>query len=131
MGALEDAKKQAEEMVQKAMQQHQDAGGQFANPNFAAAQAEVDAVRGEAANLDTNDPMFAPVDGFSYDDYIALCVKMQPAGLDTAKQEEIAAANGLSPEKWKTVSEGFTQRCIENQAFARRLGMDVMAADAG
>jgi hypothetical protein len=28
------------------------------------------------------------------------------------------------------VSDGYTKRCMENQQFARRLGMDVMAGDA-
>jgi hypothetical protein len=55
---------------------------------------------------------------------------MQPAGTDTAKQLEIAKANGFTEEQWKKVSDGYTQRCVENPVFARRLGMDVIAADA-
>ena len=127
MGALEDAEKQAEEMMKQAMAQGQAQGGAFANPNIAAAQAEVAAIRQETAELDLNDPAFAPIEGVSYDDYVALCVKMQPAGADAAKQEEIAVANGFTKEKWKTVSDGYTQRCIANPVFARRLGQDVLA----
>ena len=131
MGAIEDAKKAAEEAVQAAMQQAQAAGGGFANNNIAAAQAESAAAKAGSENMDMNDPIFAPVDGVSYDDYVALCVKMQPAGADTAKQTEIAVANGFTEDKWKAVSAEFTQRCTQNQNFARKLGMDVMAADAG
>jgi hypothetical protein len=130
MGKLDDARKQAEEMMQQAMTQGQAQGGQYAAANIAAAQAESAAVKNEAAALDKNDPMFAPIEGVSYDDYVALCVKMQPAGTDTAKQLEIAKANGYDEAKWKAVSDGYTQRCMQNQQFARRLGMDVMAADA-
>jgi len=131
MGKLDDARKQAEEMMQQAMTQGQAQGGQYAAANIAAAQAESAAVKNEAAALDKNDPMFAPIEGVSYDDYVALCVKMQPAGTDTAKQLEIAKANGYDEAKWKAVSEGYTKRCMENQQFARRLGMDVMAGDKG
>ena len=131
MGALEDAKKQAEEAVQAAMRQGQMQGGAYANANIAAAQAETAAVKNEAAAISKDDPMFAPIEGVAYDDYVALCVKMQPAGADTAKQLEIAKAEGWSEEKWKKVSDGYTKRCMENQQFARRLGMDVMAADKG
>jgi hypothetical protein len=131
MGKLDDARKQAEEMMQQAMAQGQAQGGQYAAANIAAAQAESNAVKAEAAALDKNDPMFAPIEGVSYDDYVALAVKMQPAGTDTAKQLEIAKANGYDEAKWKAVSEGYTKRCMENPQFARRLGMDVMAADAG
>jgi len=123
MGALEDAQKQADEMMKQAMAQ----GGQYAAANIAVGQAESAAVKQEAAELDLNDPAFAPIEGVSYDDYVALCVKMQPAGADAAKQEEIAVANGFTKEKWKTVSDGYTQRCIANPVFARRLGQDVMA----
>jgi hypothetical protein len=130
MGKLDDARKQAEEMMQQAMTQGQAQGGQYAAANIAAAQAESAAVKNEAAALDKNDPMFAPIEGVSYDDYVALCVKMQPAGTDTAKQLEIAKANGYDEAKWKAVSDGYTQRCMQNQQFARRIGMDVMAADA-
>jgi len=129
MGALEDAKKQAEEAVQAAMRQGQMQGGAYANANIAQAQAESAAVKNEAAAISKDDPMFAPIEGVAYDDYIAICVKMQPAGADTAKQLEIAKAEGWSEEKWKKVSDGYTKRCMENQQFARRLGMDVMAAD--
>lgn len=129
MGKLDDARKQAEEMMQQAMTQGQAQGGGFAAANIAAAQAESAAVKNEAAALDKNDPMFAPIEGVSYDDYVALCVKMQPAGTDTAKQLEIAKANGYDEAKWKAVSDGYTKRCMENQQFARRLGMDVMAGD--
>jgi hypothetical protein len=129
MGKLDDAKKQAEEMMQQAMTQGQAQGGQYAAANIAAAQAESAAVKNEAAALDKNDPMFAPIEGVSYDDYVALCVKMQPAGTDSAKQLEIAKANGYDEATWKAVSDGYTQRCMENQQFARRLGMDVMAGD--
>ena len=128
MGALEDAKKQAEEAVQAAMRQGQMQGGAYANANIAAAQAESAAVKNEAAAISKDDPMFAPIEGVAYDDYVALCVKMQPAGADTAKQLEIAKGEGWSEEKWKKVSDGYTKRCMENQQFARRLGMDVMAA---
>ena len=128
MGALEDAKKQAEEAVQAAMRQGQMQGGAYANANIAAAQAETAAVKNQAAAISKDDPMFAPIEGVAYDDYIAICVKMQPAGADTAKQLEIAKAEGWSEEKWKKVSDGYTKRCMENQQFARRLGMDVMAA---
>jgi len=38
---------------------------------------------------------------------------MQPAGTDSAKQEEIAVANGLSKEQWKSMSDAFTKRCTE------------------
>ena len=130
MGKLDDARKQAEEMMQQAMTQGQAQGGAYAAANIAQAQAESAAVKNEAAALDKNDPMFAPIEGVSYDDYVALCVKMQPAGTDTAKQLEIAKANGYDEAKWKAVSDGYTQRCMQNQQFARRLGMDVMAADA-
>lgn len=129
MGKLDDARKQAEEMMQQAMTQGQAQGGQYAAANIAAAQAESAAVKQEAAALDKNDPMFAPIEGVSYDDYVALCVKMQPAGTDAAKQLEIAKANGYDEAKWKAVSDGYTKRCMENQQFARRLGMDVMAGD--
>jgi hypothetical protein len=128
MGALEDAKKQAEEAVQAAMRQGQMQGGAYANANIAAAQAETANVKNAAAAIPKDDPMFAPIEGVAYDDYIAICVKMQPAGADTAKQLEIAKAEGWSEEKWKKVSDGYTKRCMENQQFARRLGMDVMAA---
>ncbi len=131
MGKLDDARKQAEEMMQQAMTQGQAQGGQYAAANIAAAQAESAAVKNEAAALDKNDPMFAPIEGVSYDDYVALCVKMQPAGTDTAKQLEIAKANGYDEAKWKAVSDGYTKRCMEHQQFARRLGMDVMAGDKG
>jgi hypothetical protein len=127
MGAIEDAKKAAEEAVQAAMQQAQAAGGAYANNNIAAAQAESAAAKAGSANMDMSDPIFAPVDGVTYDDYVALCVKMQPAGVDTAKQTEIAVANGFTEEKWKSVSAEFTKRCTQNQNFARKLGMDVMA----
>jgi len=130
MGKLDDARKQAEEMMQQAMTQGQAAGGQYAAANIAQAQGEAAAVKYEAAALDKNDPMFAPIEGVAYDDYVALCVKMQPAGTDTAKQLEIAKANGYDEAKWKAVSDGYTQRCMQNQQFARRFGMDVMAADA-
>ena len=92
MGKLDDARKQAEEMMQQAMAQGQAQGGQYAAANIAAAQAESNAVKAEAAALDKNDPMFAPIEGVSYDEYVALAVKMQPAGTDTAKQLEIAQA---------------------------------------
>ena len=125
MGAIEDAQKAAQEAVSKAMAQ---AGN---NPaalnNLAAAQAESDAAKASSANMDTSGPEFQPVDGVSYDDYIALAVKMQPAGTDTAKQLEIAKANGFDEAKWKKVSDEFTKRCMANQQFARKLGMDVMA----
>ena len=130
MGKLDDARKQAEEMMQQAMTQGQAQGGQYAAMNIASAQAETANLKNEAAALDKNDPMFAPIEGVSYDDYVALCVKMQPAGTDTAKQLEIAKANGYDEAKWKAVSDGYTKRCMENQQFARRLGMDVMAGDA-
>jgi hypothetical protein len=42
----------------------------------------------------------------------------------------IAKANGYDEAKWKAVSDGYTQRCMQNQQFARRLGMDAMAGDA-
>jgi hypothetical protein len=129
MGAIEDAKKQAEEAVQAAMRQGQMQGGAYANANIATGMAESAAVKNEAAALSKDDPMFAAIDGVSYDDYIALCVKMQPAGADSAKQLEIAKANGFTEDKWKSVSDGYTKRCMENQQFARRLGMDVMAAE--
>jgi hypothetical protein len=130
MGALEDAQKQAEEMMKQMQQQAGMSGAGAAN--LAAAQAETDALKQQAAELDTkNDPAFAPIEGVAYDQYVALCVKMQPAGTDTAKQEEIAVANGLTKEQWKKVGDGFTKRCTENQQFARRLGMDVMAAAKG
>lgn len=126
MGKLDDARKQAEAMMQQAVQK----GGAFAAPGIAAAQADVAAIRGEAQAVDKDDPMFEPIEGVAYDEYVALCVKMQPAGADSAKQLEIAKANGFTEEQWKAVSDGYTQRCVQNQVFARRLGMDVMNADA-
>jgi len=126
MGKLDDARKQAEAMMQEALQQ----GSAFTAPNIAAAQADVAAIRGEAQAVDRDDPVFEPIDGVTYDEYVALCVKMQPAGADSAKQLEIAQANGFTEEKWKAVSDGYTQRCVQNQVFARRLGIDVMNADA-
>jgi hypothetical protein len=129
MGAIEDAQKAAQEAVSKAMAQ---AGN---NPaalnNLAAAQAETDAAKAGSAAMDTNGPDFQPIDGVSYDDYVALAVKMQPAGTDNAKILEIAKANGLDEAKWKKVSDGFTKRCTGNPQFARKLGMDVMAAAKG
>jgi hypothetical protein len=131
MGKLDDARKAAEAAMQQAMQQGQAAGGGYAAQNIAQAQAESLNVKNEAAALDTAiDPAFAPIEGVSYDDYVKLCVKMQPAGADTAKQYEIAAANGYDEATFKKVSDGYTKRCMENQQFARRLGMDVMAGDA-
>ena len=129
MGALEDAQKQAQDAVAQAMAQ---AGNNpAALANMAAAQADADAAKAGAASIDTSGPEFQPIDGVSYDDYIALCVKMQPAGTDTAKMVEIAKANGIDEAKWKSVSEGFTKRCTDNPQFARRFGMDVMAAAKG
>jgi hypothetical protein len=128
VGALEDAQKQAEEAVQAAMRQGQAQGGAYAAANIAQGLGETAAVKDAANAIPKDDPMFAPIEGVAYDDYIALCVKMQPAGADTAKQLEIAKAEGWSEEKWKKVSDGYTKRCMENQQFARRLGMDVMAA---
>lgn len=129
MGAIEDAQKEAEERMKQAMA----AAGN--NPYAQAAQAEAqgvaDARHAQAAELDPNAPEFQPIDGVSYDDYVKLCVKLQPAGTDPAKHEELAVANGLTKEQWKTVSEGFTQRCIANQTFALRLGNDVQAAEKG
>jgi ethanolamine utilization protein EutQ (cupin superfamily) len=127
MGAIEDAKKQAEAAVQAAMQQAQAQGGGFANMNIGAAQAESAMAKKQSADMDPNDPVFAPIEGVTYDQYVKLCVKMQPAGTDTAKQEEIAVANGLTKAQWKAVSEGMMERMKSNQNFARRLGMDVMA----
>jgi hypothetical protein len=131
MGIFKDAKKQADDAMQAAMGQAGAQGGAgWANQNLAAAQAETNAVKSEAAAIDVdNDPAFAPIEGVAYKDYIALCIKMQPAGADEAKQLEIAKANGYDEAKWKAVSGGYTKRCMENQKFARRLGMDVMAAD--
>ncbi len=131
MGLFKDAKKQADDAMQQAMQTAGAQGGAgWANQQMAAAQAETNAVKSEAAAIDVdNDPDFAPIEGVAYKDYVALCIKMQPAGTDEAKQLEIAKANGYDEAKWKAVSGGFTQRCMENQKFARRLGMDVMAAD--
>ena len=117
-------------MMQQAMQQGETHGGAFAAANIAAAQRDVAAKKDEAQGVDADDPMFAPIEGVSYDDYVTLCVKMQPAGTDTAKQLEIAKANGFTENTWKKVSDGYTQRCMQNQVFARRLGMDVMNADA-
>jgi hypothetical protein len=131
LGALEDARKQAEELVQQTMKQAQAQGGGFANANIAAAQAESAAAKQDAAGMDTSGPEFQPVEGVTYEQYVALCVKMQPAGTDTAKQTEIAVANGLTEEQWKKVGDAFTKRCIDNPKFARRLGMDVMAGDKG
>jgi hypothetical protein len=131
MGLFKDAKKQADDAMQQAMGDVGAQGGAgWANQAMAAGQAEANAVKSEAAAIDVdNDPAFAPIEGVSYKDYIALCIKMQPAGTDEAKQLEIAKANGYDEAKWKAVSGGYTQRCMENQQFARRLGMDVMAAD--
>ncbi|MEX2255433.1 MAG: hypothetical protein WEC34_08340 [Acidimicrobiia bacterium] len=131
MGIFEDAKKQADDAMQQAMGNAAAQGGAgWANQAMATGQAEAAAVRSEAEAIDVdNDPAFAPIEGVSYRDYVALCIKIAPAGTDEAKQIEIAKANGYDEAKWKAVSGGFTQRCIENQKFARRLGMDVMAAD--
>ncbi len=74
---------------------------------MAAAQAETNAVKSQAAAIDVdNDPAFAPIEGVAYKDYVALCIKMQPAGTDEAKQLEIAKANGYDEAKWKAVSGG-------------------------
>jgi len=131
MGIFKDAKKQADDAMQQAMGNAAAQGGAgWANQAMATGQAEAAAVRSEAEAIDVdNDPAFAPIEGVSYRDYVALCIKIAPAGTDEAKQIEIAKANGYDEAKWKAVSGGFTQRCIENQKFARRLGMDVMAAD--
>ena len=129
MGMFKDAMKQADDAMQQAMQQAGAQGGAgWANQQMAAAQAESNAVKSEAAAIDVeNDPDFAPIEGVAYQDYVALCIKMAAAGTDTAKQFEIAAANGYPEAQWKTVSDAYTKRCMENQKFARRLGMDVMA----
>jgi hypothetical protein len=131
MGIFKDAKKQADDAMQQAMGNVEAQGGAgWANQAMATGQAAAAAVRSEAEAIDVdNDPAFAPIEGVSYRDYVALCIKIAPAGTDEAKQIEIAKANGYDEAKWKAVSGGFTQRCIENQKFARRLGMDVMAAD--
>ena len=131
MGMFKDAKKQADDAMQQAMSQAGAQGGAgWANQQMAAAQAETNAVKSDAAAIDVdNDPDFAPIEGVAYKDYLALCLKMQPAGQDTAKQIEIAKANGYTEEKWKTVSAAYTARMTSNQRFARRFGMDVMAAD--
>ena len=131
MGMFKDAKKQADDAMQQAMSQAGAQGGAgWANQQMAAAQAESNAVKSDAAAIDVdNDPDFAPLEGVSYKEYLALCLKMQPAGADTAKQAEIAKAEGWSEEKWKTVSSAYTKRMTENQKFARRFGMDVMAGD--
>jgi hypothetical protein len=130
MGIFKDAKNQANDAMKQAMDAAGAAGGAgWANQAMAAGQAETQAVRSEAEAIDVdNDPAFAPIEGVSYKDYVALCVKIAPAGTDEAKQIEIAKANGYDETKWKAVSGGYTQRCMENQKFARRLGMDVMAA---
>jgi len=129
MGAAEDAMKQAEEAMKQAQALAKD--NPYAQAAYAEAQGVADARHAQAAELDPNAPEFQPIDGVSYDDYVKLCVNLQPAGTDTAKQEELAVANGLTKEKWKTVSEGFTKRCLDNQVFALRLGNDVMAAGKG
>jgi len=131
MGMFKDAKKQADDAMQQAMSQAGAQGGAgWANQQMAAAQAETNAVKSDAAAIDVdNDPDFAPIEGVAYKDYLALCLKMQPAGQDTAKQIEIAKANGYTEEKWKTVSAAYTARMTSNQRFARRFGMDVMAGD--
>jgi len=131
MGMFKDAKKQADDAMQQAMGQAGAQGGAgWANQQMAAAQAETNAVKSDAAAIDVdNDPDFAPIEGVAYKDYLALCLKMQPAGQDTAKQIEIAKANGYTEEKWKTVSAAYTARMTSNQRFARRFGMDVMAGD--
>jgi hypothetical protein len=131
MGIFKDAKKQADDAMQQAMGNVEAQGGAgWANQAMATGQAAAAAVRSEAEAIDVdNDPAFAPIEGVSYRDYVALCIKIAPAGTDEAKQIEIAKANGYDEAKWKAVSGGFTQRCIENQKFARRLGLDVMAAD--
>ena len=131
MGMFKDAKKQADDAMQQAMSQAGAQGGAgWANQQMAAAQAESNAVKSDAAAIDVdNDPDFAPIEGVAYKDYLALCLKMQPAGQDTAKQIEIAKANGYTEEKWKTVSSAYTARMTSNQRFARRFGMDVMAGD--
>jgi hypothetical protein len=126
---FKDAKKQADDAMQQAMGAAAAQGGAgWANQQMAAAQAESHAVKSEAAAIDVdNDPDFAPLEGVSYREYVAVAIKMSAAGTDTAKQYEIAAANGYPEEKWKKVAEAYTARMMSNQKFARRLGMDVMA----
>jgi len=130
VGAIEDAKKQAEEMMAQFQQQATAQGGGYAAANIAVGTAESDALKQQAMAMDTSGPEFQPIEGVTYDQYVQLCVKLQPAGTDAAKLQELAIANGLTAEQWKAASEGFTQRCVQNQMFARRFGLDVIAADA-
>ena len=131
MGMFKDAKKQADDAMQQAMGQAGAQGGAgWANQQMAAAQAETNAVKSEAAAIDVeNDPDFAPLEGVSYTEYLSLCKKIQVAGTDTAKQLEIAAANGYPEDRWNAVSAAYTERMTKNQKFGRRLGMDIMASD--
>jgi hypothetical protein len=53
------------------------------------------------------------IEGVTIEKYAELCALMADTGQDTAKQEAIAQANGLSPTVWNAAKDGFTKLMMD------------------
>ncbi len=119
MGILDDAKKAQADAANLAQQ-----GGAFGMSNYGVASGEVKNIEDNADALEASGPEFEPIEGIGWDRYIDLCILMAPAGLDTAKHEEIAVANGVPAGTWAGISQAWLDRLTANQTLMQKFGLE-------
>jgi hypothetical protein len=74
------------------------------------------------AEIDPNDPDFAPVDGVGVDDYARICRAIVDAGpgLDEAAMHAVVKAQGVEPAKWAHIGEVWNERVMRSNPVKLR-----------
>jgi len=111
MGMFKDFKDMMQGSAQLAQQGHQ-------------LQQQVYGAQAQAEGpVDLNDPMWAPIEGITLDQYAKLTaalVRQNLAGIDQI--EAWLETQGVKKGTWQTVQEGWTQRMAGNLAVRTRYG---------
>lgn len=123
MGLFDRGKQQMDEAMKMAQQQAGTAPGAQAWMDQAVAAAQADVAANDAAigEVPDGDPRLEPIDGISFDRYAELCRLMGAAGMDTAKHEEIAVANGVPAGTWSSISERWNARILGDKQMTLKL----------
>jgi hypothetical protein len=73
--------------------------------------------------VDLNDPLWAPIEGITLDQYAKLTAALVRQNLGGIEQIEAwLETQGVKKGTWKTVQEGWTQRMAGNVAVSTRYG---------
>ena len=98
--------------------------------NLGAAELAYDAGLMPDAEIDPNDPDFAPVDGIDIDRYARICRAVVDAGTTTDEDlAEVLRGHDVDPSTWTRIAEIWNERVMRSAAVKMRYGKVFVTSD--